>query len=109
MIVIDRRSVEADDVTVITGTSLHAAMAKLTVGPGLSRDDVDALAPGGASHVQRQGRARMIAVPLLLVAASSIYRDIMLRPNDELTLVAMLRAAFKAVLDTTPENPARPN
>lgn len=50
----------------------------------------------------------MDRVPLLLVAASSIFRDIMLRPNDCLTLVAMLRAAFKAVRETTQEKPVKP-
>ncbi|MGO8546679.1 hypothetical protein ACC732_18555 [Rhizobium ruizarguesonis] len=108
MIVIDRRPVEADHVTVIDSDALDAALANLTERPGLIRDDVKALERAAFNICKDRGEPAWIVVPLLLVAASSIYRDIMLRPNDELTLVAMLRAAFKAVRETTPEKPVKP-
>ncbi|MGO6830243.1 hypothetical protein ACCS37_15825 [Rhizobium ruizarguesonis] len=108
MIVIDRRPVEADHVTVIEGDALDAALANLTERPALIRDDVKALERAAFNICKDRGEPAWIVVPLLLVAASSIYRDIMLRPNDELTLVAMLRAAFKAVRETTPEKPVKP-
>ncbi|MGO6938534.1 hypothetical protein [Rhizobium johnstonii] len=108
MIVIDRRPVEAGHVTVIDDAAFDAAVAKLTAEPGPRRDNIDALAREALAMCKDRGEPAWIVVPLLLVAASSIYRDIMLRPNDELTLVAMLRAAFKAVRETTPEKPVKP-
>ncbi|MBX5268625.1 hypothetical protein HJB99_08040 [Rhizobium sp. NLR17b] len=108
MIVIDRRPVEANNVIVIDDAALDAAVAKLTALPGLMRDDVMALERVASKFCEERGEPAWIAVPLLLVAASSIYRNIMLRPNDDLMLVAILRAAFKAVRETMPEKPGKP-